>query len=112
MDDGTLLRRAHAGLRAHARLLAEHGAIREDGEPVAVMFVVDVGDDASVEWVATLSHARGRGLATRLLRAALKAAQQRARTSTTLRASAMGARVYERLGYRTLGHLHLWEKRP
>jgi hypothetical protein len=24
----------------------------------------------------------------------------------------MGTPVYERLGYRTLGHLHLWERRP
>ena len=87
-------------------------AIHQDGEPAAVTFVIDVGDDACVEWVATLAHARRRGLARGVLRAALKAARERGRTSTTLLASAMGAPVYERLGYRTLGHLHLWEKRP
>jgi hypothetical protein len=47
-----------------------------------------------------------------VIRAALRNAKQRGRTSTTLWASAMGAPVYERLGYRTLGHLHLWELRP
>jgi len=103
------LERAIAAIPEHA---VDPHAILQDGRPVAVTFIVDVGDDASVEWVATLGHARRRGLASRVLRGALQAAHQRGRTSTTLRASAMGARVYERLGYRTLGHLHLWEKRP
>jgi GNAT superfamily N-acetyltransferase len=103
------LERAIAALPADA---VDPHAIHQDGEPVAVTFVFDVEDDACVGWVATLSHARRRGLATGVLKAALRAAQERGRTSTTLWASAMGARVYSRLGYRTLGHLHLWEKRP
>jgi GNAT superfamily N-acetyltransferase len=103
------LERSIAAIPPHA---VDPHAIHQDGEPVAVTFVMDVGDDACVEWVATVAHARRRGLAGGVLRAALKAARERGRTSTTLRASAMGAPVYERLGYRTLGHLHLWEKRP
>jgi GNAT superfamily N-acetyltransferase len=87
-------------------------AVHEDGEPVAVTFAFDIGDDASVGWVATLPRARRRGLASGVIRAALRNARRRGRTSTTLWASAMGAPVYERLGYRTLGHLHLWERRP
>jgi GNAT superfamily N-acetyltransferase len=87
-------------------------AVYEDGEPVAVTFVLDVDDDASVGWVATLPKARRKGLASGVIRAALRNARQRGRTSTTLWASAMGAPVYERLGYRTLGHVHLWERRP
>jgi GNAT superfamily N-acetyltransferase len=87
-------------------------AVEQDGEPVAVTFIMDVGEDACVGWVATLSHARRRGLASGVLRGALKAARQRGQTSTTLWASAMGANVYSSLGYRTLGHVHLWEKRP
>jgi GNAT superfamily N-acetyltransferase len=87
-------------------------AIRLDGEPAAVTFILDVQDDACVGWVATLGHARRRGLATAVLRGALEAAHERGRTSTTLWASAMGSKVYEQLGYRPLGHLHLWEKRP
>jgi hypothetical protein len=51
-------------------------------------------------------------LASGVIRAALRDARRRGQTSTTLWASAMGAPVYERLGYRTLGHLHLWERRP
>src|SRR3954447_16510861 len=84
----------------------------EDEEPVAVTFILEVGDDASVGWVATLPRARRRGLASGVIRAALRRARERGRTSTTLWASAMGAPVYERLGYRILGHVHLWEQRP
>jgi GNAT superfamily N-acetyltransferase len=87
-------------------------ALHDDGEPAAVTFIMDVGEDACVGWVATLSRARRRGLASGVLKGALRAAQERGRTSTTLWASAMGANVYSRLGYRTLGHLHLWEMRP
>jgi GNAT superfamily N-acetyltransferase len=107
-DDGRL-ERTLAALPPGA---VDPHALYVDGEPVAVTFVLDVGEDADVEWVATLSHARRRGLASSVLRGALKQALRRGLTSTTLRASAMGAPVYERLGYRTLGHMHLWEMRP
>ena len=107
-EDGRL-ERTLAALPATA---VDPHAVYEDGEPVAVTFTFDVGDDASVGWVATLPRARRRGLASGVIRAALRRAMQRGRSSTTLWASAMGAPVYERLGYRTLGHLHLWERRP
>jgi GNAT superfamily N-acetyltransferase len=87
-------------------------AVYDGGEPVAVTFILEVGDDASVGWVATLPRARRRGLASGVIRAALRKAKERGRTSTTLWASAMGSPVYERLGYRILGHVHLWEQRP
>jgi GNAT superfamily N-acetyltransferase len=87
-------------------------SFHDDGAPVAVTFTFDVGDDASIGWVATLPEARRRGLASGVIRAALQQARQRGQTSTTLWASDMGTPVYERLGYRSLGHLHLWEKRP
>jgi len=103
------LERAIAALPSAA---VDAHSIVEDEEPVAVTFILEVGDDASVGWVATLSHARRRGLAGGVLKGALKAAKGRGRTTTTLWASSMGAKVYERLGYRTLGHLHLWEMRP
>jgi GNAT superfamily N-acetyltransferase len=107
-EDGRL-ERTLAALPATA---VDPHAVYEDGEPVAVTFTFDVGDDASVGWVATLPQARRRGLASGVIRAALRKARERGRTSTTLWASAMGAPVYGRLGYRTVGHLHLWERRP
>jgi GNAT superfamily N-acetyltransferase len=107
-DDGRL-ERVLATLPASA---VHPHALELDGEAVAVTFVLDVGNDADVEWVATLSRARRQGLASNVLRGALRQAKGRGLTSTTLRASAMGAPVYERLGYRILGHMHLWEMRP
>jgi GNAT superfamily N-acetyltransferase len=107
-DDGRLARTL-AALPATA---VDPHAVYENGEPVAVTFTFDVGDDASVGWVATLPQARRKGLASGVIRAALQQAKQRGQTSTTLWASDMGTPVYERLGYRTVGHLHLWEKRP
>jgi len=104
--------RLETTLKAIPRDAVDPHSIHHDGEPVAVTFVMDVGEDACVGWVATLSRARRRGLASGVLRAALRAAKERGQTSTTLWASAMGANVYSGLGYRTLGHLHLWEMRP
>ena len=105
-------RRLEQTLAALPATAVDPHAVYDDGVPVAVTFILEVGDDASVGWVATLPSARRRGLASGVIKAALRKAKERGRTSTTLWASAMGAPVYERLGYRTLGHVHLWEKRP
>ena len=83
-----------------------------DGEPASVMMAGDHGEDTAVWFVATVPEARHQGLATRLMKRALADARQRGQTSTTLQASAKGAPVYAALGYRRLGTLHLWEKRP
>ena len=56
-------------------------------------------------------EARGRGLATRLLRRALADARARGQASTTLVATAKGAPVYERIGYRSVGRIEMWERR-
>ena len=83
------------------------------GEELAsVVMVVDAGEDAFVTMVATVPHHRGKQLATNLLRAALAAAKNRGRTTTSLQASKLGQGIYARLGYRPLGEVHLYEKRP
>jgi GNAT superfamily N-acetyltransferase len=82
-----------------------------DGGPVCALAVFVVDTDAYVTFVATLQEARGRGLATRLLaRTLIEAAADGART-TTLEASAAGAPVYERMGYRSLWRLGMYERR-
>jgi GNAT superfamily N-acetyltransferase len=83
----------------------------DGGEIEAVVMTLEHGEDACVWFVATAPQARRRGLASRLIRTALADSRQRGATSTTLWASAMGAPVYERLGYRPVGRLHLWEGR-
>jgi GNAT superfamily N-acetyltransferase len=73
---------------------------------------VEVGDDCLIACVATVSEARGKGLASRLILQALVDARERGCTTTTLQASRAGAPVYERLGYRDYGALQMWEHRP
>lgn len=67
--------------------------------------------DCGITAVATLPELGRRGLATRLLAAALGAARGRGAKTTTLQASTKGGPVYERLGYRNLGFMSLWEHR-
>jgi GNAT superfamily N-acetyltransferase len=82
-----------------------------DGETVSVMLAFDAGDDVEIAWVATLEAARGRGLASALLAQALWDARERGRETATLQATKAGAPIYERLGFRDLGALEMWERR-
>lgn len=67
--------------------------------------------DCGVTGVATLPQARSHGIATRLLAVALREAQTRGATTTTLQASPLGSSVYAALGYRNLGVMGMWERR-
>jgi GNAT superfamily N-acetyltransferase len=82
-----------------------HG-LRVDGEWACVALTVRLGDDASVQYVATDPAFRRRGLAGRLLRAALSGARADGLRTATLQASPDGRGVYERLGFRTVAMLH------
>jgi GNAT superfamily N-acetyltransferase len=85
--------------------------VEEDGELESGLVTFDYGDDCSVWLVATHESARGRGLASALMAHALADARERGRTTSTLQATDLGRPVYERLGYRSLGEIQLWEKR-
>ena len=78
----------------------------------SVVVIEDVGDDAFVTFVATLPDRRGQRLASKVLAHALHEAAQRGRRTTSLQASKLGQSIYARLGYRPLGEIHLYEKRP
>ena len=82
-----------------------------DGRPAATLGVHDHDGDAYVTWVGTIEDARGRGLASLLMRRALVDARERGCTTTTLIATRMGHPVYARLGYREFGRLQMWERR-
>jgi GNAT superfamily N-acetyltransferase len=84
---------------------------RLDGEPSCVVGTMDVDGDCGVYWVATLPGARGRGLTTRLMHVALAEGRERGCDISTLQATSLGRPVYERLGYRDLGALQMWERR-
>jgi ribosomal protein S18 acetylase RimI-like enzyme len=84
---------------------------RVDGKPAASVVTQDHDGDCSVWWVATVPEARGRGLAPGLMRRALAAGRERGCEVTTLQATKVGQPVYERLGYRSLGAIEMWERR-
>jgi GNAT superfamily N-acetyltransferase len=82
-----------------------HG-LRVDGEWACVAVTLRLGEDVSVQYVATEPAFRRRGLAGRLLGAALSAARADGLQTATLQASPDGRGVYERLGFRTVATLH------
>jgi GNAT superfamily N-acetyltransferase len=85
--------------------------VEEDGELASGLVTFDHGDDCSVWLVATRESSRGRGLAGALMAHAMADARERGRTTSTLQATDLGRPVYERLGYRSLGEIQLWEWR-
>jgi ribosomal protein S18 acetylase RimI-like enzyme len=87
-------------------------ATRVDGTVASVLLIQDVDTDAFVTMVATLPDQRGKRLASNLLTHALHHARERGQQTTSLQASKLGQGIYARLGYRPLGEVHLYEKRP
>jgi ribosomal protein S18 acetylase RimI-like enzyme len=81
------------------------------GEPVTCLMTSETGGNCDIEGVATHPAFRGRGLAGELLAHALADAAERGCDTTTLVATALGKPVYDRLGYRALGTLEMWERR-
>jgi GNAT superfamily N-acetyltransferase len=85
--------------------------VARDGEPVACLATIDLGDDCCVTGVATLPEHRRRGIAGWLLQRVLARARERGMRSASLQAAKAGAGVYRSLGFRDLGFLELWERR-
>jgi GNAT superfamily N-acetyltransferase len=91
---------------------------RVEGEVASVLSTIDhppaspgAGPDCGIYWVATPPRWQGRGLATRLLAAALLEARARGCETSSLQASPMGEPVYARLGYARSFRLHMYERR-
>jgi GNAT superfamily N-acetyltransferase len=85
--------------------------VRLDGEPASMVLVHDHEDDCVFWFAATVPEARGRGYVSALLHRALRDARERGCRTTTTEATAMGRPIYERIGYRDLGPLHMYERR-
>ena len=84
---------------------------RAEDKPVGCLIAMDVGSNADIGWVAVLPEARGHGLSAKLLAHALADAAERGQQTSTLVATKLGRPVYERLGYRGVGALQMWEQR-
>jgi GNAT superfamily N-acetyltransferase len=83
----------------------------ENGTPVACLMAVDHERNTGIEWVAVVPQARGKGLSGKLLAHALADAVERGAETSTLVATRAGRPVYERLGYRPVEVLQMWERR-
>jgi ribosomal protein S18 acetylase RimI-like enzyme len=84
---------------------------RVEGEPVCGMGTRVEHGCCDVLFVATDPAARGRGLASELMRLALREAYDGGARTTVLEATALGEPVYARMGYRSLGRLGMYELR-
>lgn len=85
---------------------------RAGERPVSVVVSLENGEDCAIAWVATDPEFQGRGFAKAAMSAALTAARADGFATTTLQASAAGAPLYARLGYRDLGvAINLWQYR-
>jgi ribosomal protein S18 acetylase RimI-like enzyme len=84
---------------------------RANGRPVACLMTVDDDSNTDISWVAVEPEARGRGLSGKLLAHALSDGAERGQRTSTLVSTKLGRPVYERLGFRGLGRLQMWERR-
>ncbi|HWI22164.1 MAG TPA: GNAT family N-acetyltransferase [Baekduia sp.] len=96
------------GLGDQARRHVVHDAA---GAPQGCVVSAHIKGDCYFTFVATIPEARGRGIASHLMRAALRAGLEDGCVTTTLEASKLGHGTYARLGYRSLGALRMYEKR-
>jgi GNAT superfamily N-acetyltransferase len=81
------------------------------GEPLGCVGTIATGDDCLVTGVATPPEHRGRGIASWLVHSSLADACEQGMVTASLQASRAGASIYERLGFRDLGFLEMWELR-
>ncbi|HVY77252.1 MAG TPA: GNAT family N-acetyltransferase, partial [Solirubrobacterales bacterium] len=83
----------------------------EGERPVGCVGAIEVGEDCCITGVATPPEQRGRGVASWLMGLALADARERGLSSASLQATRAGAPLYERLGFRDLGFIEMWELR-
>jgi GNAT superfamily N-acetyltransferase len=89
-------------------------AVVEDGRAVSMALLVDDGPVQMVEDVYTASPRRGRGLASAVVRTAVRAALDAGATLVHLPADDDGParRLYERLGFESCAHTTRWVRDP
>lgn len=86
-------------------------ALAREGAVVSALVAREQDGDCYFWFVATVPEAQGHGLASALMRHALRNARERGCTTTTLESTPAGERVYARLGYRAFGRYRMWERR-
>jgi GNAT superfamily N-acetyltransferase len=86
---------------------------RDDkGGPIGCLTIVDHAGNSEVQMVAVVPEARGQGITRKLLGHALADAAERGSETSTLIATPLGYPVYERIGFRPLERVAMWERAP
>ena len=75
---------------------------RRDGAAIATAMIFESDGVASVQWVGTVSSARGSGLGALVTTTVTNLAFEHGASSVTLQASPMGEPIYRSLGYETV----------
>ncbi len=86
--------------------------VRDGGDAVGCLMMIDHEGNSEVQMVAVLPEARGKGITRKLLGHALADAAERGNETTTLIATPLGYPVYERAGFEPLGRVPMWERVP
>jgi GNAT superfamily N-acetyltransferase len=84
----------------------------QEGGPIGCLTVVDHAGNSEVQMVAVVPEARGQGVTRKLLGHALADAAERGSETSTLIATPLGYPVYERVGFRPLERVAMWERAP
>lgn len=84
---------------------------RCEGEPACSAVTFDHAGDCSLQMIETVERFHRRGLATALVRHALRQAQERGAASASLQATPMAESLYAAVGSRTLGRYVEWQYR-
>jgi GNAT superfamily N-acetyltransferase len=82
--------------------------VREGGRLVSGGLTYDMGDTAGIYLMSTALCARGRGLASEVVRGLLRDAQARGLSAAVLQATPQGHRLYQRVGFRNLETWTSW----
>jgi predicted GNAT family acetyltransferase len=83
----------------------------DGGKPAGCLLMTDGGEgNSDLECVAVPPEARGRGISGNLLRHALADAAERGIETSTLVATMLGYPVYERVGYRAVAPVSMWQR--
>ena len=101
--------------RSRLQALIRARKVTRDGVAIATAMTFESDGVASVQWVGTISSARGSGLGTLVTTHVTNAAFERGASSCTLQASRMGEPIYRALGYETIYHYAeyvRWPKPP
>jgi ribosomal protein S18 acetylase RimI-like enzyme len=86
-------------------------AARVGGEVASALVAREYEGDCYFWFVATAPESQGRGLASELMRHALREARGRGCDTTTLESTSAGELLYSGLGYAAFGRFEMWERR-